>query len=59
VLAQLLRKHISFVLCEQCSAASKAIALDPMRAVAYLNLGAACAKLQRGGEAKQAYEKYL
>jgi Flp pilus assembly protein TadD len=37
----------------------KAIALDPSRAVAYLNLGDALSQLNRNAEARQAYEKYL
>jgi Tetratricopeptide repeat len=35
------------------------IRLDPKRAVAYLNLGDALAKLNRNPEARDAYEKYL
>lgn len=38
---------------------NKAIQIDPTRAVAYLNLGDACAKLNRNAEARQAYTKYL
>lgn len=37
----------------------KAIDLDPKRAVAYLNLGDACAGVNRNAEARQAYLKYL
>jgi tetratricopeptide repeat protein len=37
----------------------KAIAIDPQRAVAYLNLGDALAKLNRNAEARQAYRKFL
>jgi tetratricopeptide (TPR) repeat protein len=34
-------------------------ALDPNRAIAYLNLGDAYLQLGKKSEAKQAYEKYL
>jgi tetratricopeptide (TPR) repeat protein len=37
----------------------EAIACDPSRAIAYLNLGDAYAKLIRNEEARQAYTKYL
>ncbi len=37
----------------------KAIEIDPKRAVAYLNLGDAYAKLNRAAEARRAYTKYL
>jgi tetratricopeptide (TPR) repeat protein len=37
----------------------KTIALDPKRAVAYLNLGDAYFDLQKSAEARDAYEKYL
>ena len=37
----------------------KTITLDPKRAVAYLNLGDALAKLNRNPEARDAYKKYL
>jgi tetratricopeptide (TPR) repeat protein len=37
----------------------QAIELDPKRAVAYLNLGDAYAKLNRNQEAGQAYQRYL
>jgi hypothetical protein len=37
----------------------KTISIDPKRAVAYLNLGDAYAKLKRNGKARQAYTKYL
>ena len=37
----------------------KTVALDPKRAVAYLNLGNALAKLNRNAEAREAYGKYL
>ena len=37
----------------------KTVALDPKRAVAYLNLGDALAKLHRNPEARDAYKKYL
>jgi hypothetical protein len=37
----------------------RAIEIDPARAVAYLNLGDAYAKLNRYAEARQAYAKYL
>jgi hypothetical protein len=36
-----------------------AIGIDPKRAVAYLNLGDAFAKLNRNAEVRQAYTKYL
>ena len=36
-----------------------AIKIDPQRAVAYLNLGDALAKLNRSKEARDAYAKYL
>lgn len=36
-----------------------AIEIDPQRAVAYLNLGDALAKLNRSKEAREAYSKYL
>lgn len=38
---------------------NKAIEIDPNRAVAYLNLADACAKLSRNAEARDAYKKYL
>jgi len=38
---------------------NKAIEIDPNRAVAYLNLGDAYAKLNNIAEAWRAYEKYL
>ncbi len=37
----------------------KTISIDPKRAVAYLNLGDAYAKLKRNAKARQAYTKYL
>jgi hypothetical protein len=37
----------------------KTISIDPKRAVAYLNLGDAYAKLRRTAKARQAYTKYL
>ena len=37
----------------------KALELDPMRAVAYLNLGDAYFQMEKKGEAAKAYEKYL
>jgi hypothetical protein len=37
----------------------KTVSLDPKRAVAYLNLGDAYAKLNRNAEARQAYARYL
>jgi len=37
----------------------KTISIDPKRAVAYLNLGDAYAKLKRNAKARQAYSKYL
>ncbi len=37
----------------------KAVGIDPKRAVAYVNLGDAYAKLKRNAEARQAYKKYL
>jgi tetratricopeptide (TPR) repeat protein len=37
----------------------KTISIDPKRAVAYLNLGNAYAKLRRDAKARQAYTKYL
>jgi tetratricopeptide (TPR) repeat protein len=37
----------------------KTVQLDPKRAVAYLNLGDALAKLNRNPEARDAYKKYL
>jgi len=37
----------------------QAIQIDPKRAVAYLNLGEALAKLSRNAEAREAYQKYL
>jgi Flp pilus assembly protein TadD len=37
----------------------KTIEIDPERAVAYLNLGDVCIKLNRIEEARQAYSKYL
>ncbi|MGC2531136.1 MAG: tetratricopeptide repeat protein [Candidatus Acidiferrum sp.] len=37
----------------------KALAADPKRAVAYLNLGDACVKLSRNAEAREAYQRYL
>ncbi len=37
----------------------KTISIDPKRAVAYLNLGDAYAKLRRNAKARQAYTKYL
>lgn len=37
----------------------KAIEIDPKRAVAYLNLGDAYAKVNRSAEARDAYKKYL
>ena len=37
----------------------RAIALDPNRAIAYVNMGDAYLKSQRNAEARQAYEKYL
>jgi tetratricopeptide (TPR) repeat protein len=38
---------------------NKAIEIDPNRAMAFLNLGDACAKLGRNAEAREAYQKYL
>jgi tetratricopeptide (TPR) repeat protein len=37
----------------------KTISIDPNRAVTYLNLGDAYAKLKRYAKARQAYTKYL
>jgi len=37
----------------------QAISLDPRRAVAYLNLGDAYAKLSKEAPAREAYQKYL
>jgi tetratricopeptide (TPR) repeat protein len=37
----------------------KSIALDPKRAVAYVNLGDAYLNLQKNAEAKQAFESFL
>lgn len=37
----------------------KAIAVDPKRPIAYLNLGDALAKLNRNADARDAYKKYL
>jgi len=37
----------------------KAVGIDPKRAVAYVNLGDAYAKLKRNAEARQAYKEYL
>jgi hypothetical protein len=45
---------------EQCVVSLKqALTYDPKRAVAYLNLGDALAKLNRNSEARQAYTKYV
>jgi len=38
---------------------NKALAIDPKRSVAWLNLGDSYAKLKRNAEARQAYTNYL
>jgi Flp pilus assembly protein TadD len=38
---------------------NRAIAIDPRRAIAYVNLGDAYVKLKRDADARHAYEKYL